>query len=40
MVPAGMLDVVSGRGKALNTPGDVPIVQLIFAPAQHCNAIA
>jgi hypothetical protein len=40
MVPAGTLDVVSGRGKALNTPGDVPMVQLILAPVQQCNPIA
>jgi hypothetical protein len=40
MVPAGTLDVVSGRGKALKLAGEVPIEQLIWAPVQHCNPIA
>ena len=40
MVPAGTPDVVMGRAVALKAAGEVPIVQLIWAPVQHCNPIA
>ena len=40
MLPAGTPTALSGRDVALKLAGAVPIVQLIWAPVQHCNPIA
>jgi len=39
MLPTGMPAVVSGRGVALKPAGELPIVQFIWPPVQHCNPI-